>query len=65
VQPPVRIIWGEKDAWLDPSFARRLRDLLPNSDLQLIPGAGHLAMEDSPDEVARTLKGTLEEFFRA
>jgi pimeloyl-ACP methyl ester carboxylesterase len=57
----VRIIWGEKDAWLDPSFARRLRDLLPNSDLQLIPGAGHLAMEDSPDEVARTL----EEFFRA
>ncbi len=61
VQTPVRIIWGEKDAWLDPSFARCLRDLLPNSDLQLIPGAGHFAMEDSPDEVARTL----EEFFRA
>jgi pimeloyl-ACP methyl ester carboxylesterase len=60
MRTPVRIIWGEKDAWLDPAFARRLHDLLPNSDLKLIPEAGHFAMEDSPDQVARTL----DEFFR-
>jgi pimeloyl-ACP methyl ester carboxylesterase len=34
MRTPVRIIWGEKDAWLDPAFARRLHDLLPNSDLK-------------------------------
>jgi pimeloyl-ACP methyl ester carboxylesterase len=56
----VYVIWGEQDAWLDPAFARRLHDLLPNSDLVLIPDAGHFAMEDSPDRVARAL----EEFFR-
>jgi pimeloyl-ACP methyl ester carboxylesterase len=61
MRTPVRIIWGEKDAWLDPAFARRLHDLLPESDLKLIPEAGHFVMEDSPDQVARAL----EEFFRA
>lgn len=51
----VRIVWGERDAWLDLAFARRLDELLPNSDLELIPQAGHFAMEDRPDELARTL----------
>ncbi len=56
MQTPVRIIWGEKDAWLDPAFARRLNELLPNSDLNLIPEAGHFVMEDAPEEVARELR---------
>ena len=55
MQTPVRIIWGEHDAWLDPAFARRLRELLPNSDLKVIPEAGHFVMEDAPEEVAREL----------
>jgi len=53
---PVRIIWGERDAWLDPAFARRLHDVLPNSDLRLIPEAGHFAMEDAPEEVTWELR---------
>jgi pimeloyl-ACP methyl ester carboxylesterase len=57
----VRIIWGEEDAWLDPAFARRLHDLLPYSDLVLIPEAGNVAMEDSPELVAQAL----DEFFGA
>jgi len=61
MRTPVQIMWGEEDSWLDPAFAGRLHDLLPNSDLKLIPEAGHFAMEDSPDEVTRTL----EEFLRA
>jgi pimeloyl-ACP methyl ester carboxylesterase/formiminotetrahydrofolate cyclodeaminase len=68
MQTPVRIVWGEQDAWLDPAFARRLRELLPNSDLKLIPEAGHFSMEDAPEEVTRELRdffagdgGTAEE----
>ena len=61
MQAPVRIIWGEQDAWLDPAFAGRLHELLPNSDLKLIPEAGHFVMEDAPEEVTRELR----DFFAA
>ncbi len=52
---PVRILWGERDAWLDPAIARRLRDLLPNADLELIPDAGHFSMEDDSERTAAAL----------
>ncbi|HEX6709965.1 MAG TPA: alpha/beta hydrolase [Rubrobacter sp.] len=55
IEVPVRIIWGEHDAWLDPSFAERLHQTIPDSDLVLLPETGHFAMEDSPREVAASL----------
>ncbi len=61
IEVPVRIVWGEHDAWLPPTTAERLSETIPNSDLRVLPGAGHFAMEDSPDEVA----AALEEFFAA
>ena len=61
IEVPVRIVWGEHDAWLPPTIAERLHGTLPNSDLRVLPGTGHFAMEDSPNEVAEAL----EEFFAA
>jgi pimeloyl-ACP methyl ester carboxylesterase len=61
VSVPVRIIWGKQDRWLDCSVAHRLQGLLPGSQLQLIPGAGHFSPEDAPAEVADALL----EFFAA
>ena len=61
ISVPVRIIWGENDAWLPPTRARRLHELIPTSDLVLLPDTGHFAMEDSPQQVA----ATLFEFFTA
>jgi pimeloyl-ACP methyl ester carboxylesterase len=61
MQASVRIIWGERDAWLDPAYATRLHELLPNSDLRLIPEAGHFVMEDAPEEVTQELR----DFFAA
>lgn len=52
---PVRILWGEHDAWLPPIIAERLHELIPGSDLVLLPETGHFAMEDSPNEVAEIL----------
>jgi pimeloyl-ACP methyl ester carboxylesterase len=52
---PVRIIWGEQDTWLDPALAERLHELIPGSDLLVLPETGHFAMEDSPQEVATAL----------
>ena len=55
IRVPVRIIWGEEDAWLDLSLAARIRELVPGAELTFIPNAGHLAMEDAPAEVAEAL----------
>lgn len=52
---PVRIVWGEHDAWLPPALAERLHETIPDSDFILLPETGHFAMEDSPREVAATL----------
>ncbi|MGI8704074.1 MAG: alpha/beta fold hydrolase [Candidatus Limnocylindrales bacterium] len=57
---PVLILWGAEDAWLEPTLARRLGDLIPGSEVRLIPDAGHFSMEDAPADVARSLL----EFFR-
>jgi pimeloyl-ACP methyl ester carboxylesterase len=55
IQPPLLVVWGEQDAWLDPSLARRLAQSVPGAEVRLIPEAGHFVMEDAPAEVARTL----------
>jgi pimeloyl-ACP methyl ester carboxylesterase len=58
VRVPVKILWGERDAWLDPAFARRLHALLPTSaEPVLIPEAGHFVTEDASEEVAHELLG--------
>jgi pimeloyl-ACP methyl ester carboxylesterase len=55
IDVPVRIVWGEQDAWLAPSLAVRLHETIPGSDLIILPETGHFAMEDSPREVSATL----------
>lgn len=52
---PARIIWGEEDAWVDPSRAHELRERIPGSELGFIAGAGHFVMEDASEEVGRVL----------
>jgi pimeloyl-ACP methyl ester carboxylesterase len=55
IQVPVSIIWGQQDAWLAPTLAERLHELIPGFDLAVLPETGHFAMEDSPREVATAL----------
>ena len=55
IELPVKVIWGERDAWLDPSLARRLANAVPGANVTLIADAGHFVMEDAPTEVAREL----------
>lgn len=55
IEVPVSILWGEEDAWLEPSQADRLHGEIPDSSLRKVPGAGHFLPEDAPGEVAREL----------
>jgi haloalkane dehalogenase len=51
---PVRIIFGARDPYLNRGMARRFHQLLPTSDLFLLP-ARHYVQVDAPARVARLL----------
>jgi pimeloyl-ACP methyl ester carboxylesterase len=57
----VLVVWGEEDAWLDPSQADRLGEAIPNSRVKKIPGVGHFVPEDAPEELAQELAAFLSE----
>lgn len=49
---PVKLIWGEDDAWQVPDWAHRLNRDIPGSDLTIVREAGHFSPEDKPDEIS-------------
>ncbi len=52
---PVRIIFGDADPSLNSGVARTFHELLPGSELFLIPGARHFVQLDEPEQVARLI----------
>jgi pimeloyl-ACP methyl ester carboxylesterase len=61
VDAPVLVVWGEEDAWLDPSQANRLGGAIPNSRVKKLSRVGHFVPEDAPEELARELSLFLDE----
>ncbi|GER88204.1 hypothetical protein KDW_23660 [Dictyobacter vulcani] len=53
---PTLIIWGEKDEQIPVKYAERLHREIPQSELIILPGAGHLSLFDAPDAIASALK---------
>jgi pimeloyl-ACP methyl ester carboxylesterase len=51
-RPPVRVVFGARDRWLNPRVARRFAALFPHSELHLLPNAGHYVQVDQPSDVA-------------
>lgn len=45
------LLWGERDAWIPVERAHDLAARMPGARLQLVPDAGHLVQEDSPETV--------------
>jgi pimeloyl-ACP methyl ester carboxylesterase len=53
IAAPTLILWGERDAILPPSYARKFAAGINGaSRVDIVPGAGHLAYLDQPDAVA-------------
>lgn len=52
---PTLIVWGEKDEQTPLKYAERLHREIPDSQLVIIPDAGHLTLFDAPDAVAEAL----------
>lgn len=49
---PMLMIWGKSDAWIPVSVAEQFREKYPETDLHLVPGAGHCPMETHLSEVS-------------
>jgi pimeloyl-ACP methyl ester carboxylesterase len=53
---PALIVWGERDPYLSTRFAEDYARVLPSSQLELIPGAGHWPWIDDPTVVDRVVR---------
>jgi pimeloyl-ACP methyl ester carboxylesterase len=62
IRVPTRIVWGERDPVIPPSYAERFAGGLgARADVLLISEAGHLVDLDQPEHLARAV----EEFLRS
>jgi pimeloyl-ACP methyl ester carboxylesterase len=50
--PPVRVVFGARDRYLNPRVGLRFAVLFPHSELHLLPDAGHYVQVDEPQRVA-------------
>lgn len=48
---PTLILWGQQDSWYPSSQGEKLRSLIPNSQLKILPNCGHDASSGSSEAV--------------
>ncbi len=51
----MRIVFGDRDPYLNRGVARRFHTLFPASDLFLVAGARHYVQVDEPQQVANDI----------
>jgi len=57
---PSLIVWGERDRIIPSSHGQLAHELMPNSRLELFPGAGHFPFNDDPDRFIEVLNDFIE-----
>ena len=57
---PVLILWGREDTWIPLEQGEVLHDMIPGSLLHVIPDAGHLVIEEQPDQLIQKIRPFLE-----
>jgi pimeloyl-ACP methyl ester carboxylesterase len=51
IKKPILIIWGGQDQQIPLKYAQRLKREIPNSQLEIVPDAGHMILVDAPGAV--------------
>jgi pimeloyl-ACP methyl ester carboxylesterase len=54
---PTMVGWGSRDYLLPRAQIRRLRTVLPDAHVVVLPGCGHIPMADDPALVAQVILG--------
>jgi pimeloyl-ACP methyl ester carboxylesterase len=57
---PALVMTGELDTWAGPDQHRQIAAALPNSDLVIVPGAGHMIQLEAPEAVNTAIAHWLE-----
>jgi magnesium chelatase accessory protein len=55
LQPRLLLIAGVNDRSVSPDVSRRVRELVPDAVLERVPGLGHLAHEEQPQQIAELI----------
>lgn len=53
---PTLLIWGELDARSPVSIARQFEQAIPDSELVVIPGCGHVSNLEQPDRFSQAVR---------
>jgi proline iminopeptidase len=61
VTKPTLVIVGEKDRTTTPRAARALHESIPNSQLEIVPGVGHMSFVEAPDPYMEAVRAFLRE----
>ncbi|MFZ1862943.1 MAG: alpha/beta fold hydrolase [Polyangiales bacterium] len=59
IRAPTLVIWGEEDAVLPVTAAHRFRAALPDSELLLYTGVGHMPQLEVPERLSRDMRAFL------
>ncbi len=60
ISRPVLILWGREDTWIPLERGRVLHDMVPGSIFHVIPDAGHLVIEEQPDQLIAKIRPFLQ-----
>jgi len=52
---PALLLWGDRDLVVDPASATQLRSVLPQSELHIVSGGGHILFEEFPQVMNRLM----------
>jgi len=56
---PTLVMTGENDTWSSPAQHEAIAAAIPNSELVIVPGAGHMIQLEAPDAVNTAIAGWL------
>jgi pimeloyl-ACP methyl ester carboxylesterase len=60
IHAPVLLLWGERDSAVPASHAADYERVLPNAQTVILPGIGHVPMEEAPEASAQVLRTFLQ-----
>jgi pimeloyl-ACP methyl ester carboxylesterase len=54
------ILWGREDTWIPLERGEVLHDMIPGSFLHVVSDAGHLVIEEQPDQLNEKILSFLQ-----
>jgi pimeloyl-ACP methyl ester carboxylesterase len=56
ITTPVMILWGREDTWIPVDQGKLLHNMVPGSVFHIVPDAGHLVIEERPNQLIEKIR---------